>query len=125
MRINLLHIMTLRISLLIGALTMNLHIGTAQQDSQYTQYMYTPSVINPAYAGSRGLLSMTTQYRAQWVGLDGAPRTINFTSNGPIADEKMGLGVTIISDNIGPQSEQIITGDYAYKIDIDRYIEIV
>ena len=45
----------------------------AQQDAQYTQYMYNTVSVNPAYAGSRGHLSIAALYRNQWLGLDGAP----------------------------------------------------
>ena len=56
----------------------------AQQDSQYTQYMYDTHSINPAYAGSRGSLSIMGVYRNQWVGLEGAPKTLNFSAHSPI-----------------------------------------
>ncbi|WP_306354298.1 type IX secretion system membrane protein PorP/SprF, partial [Flavobacterium sp. '19STA2R22 D10 B1'] len=41
----------------------------AQQDAQYTQYMYNTVNINPAYAGSRGVMSIFGLHRTQWVGL--------------------------------------------------------
>ncbi|WP_431164016.1 type IX secretion system membrane protein PorP/SprF, partial [Flagellimonas beolgyonensis] len=47
-------------------------VGKAQQDAQYTQYMYNTMTVNPAYAGSRGQLSLAALYRSQWVGLEGA-----------------------------------------------------
>lgn len=95
----------------------------AQQDSQYTQYMYATNLINPAYVGTRDVTSITSQYRAQWIGLEGAPRTINFTSNGPLdyRYRNMGLGVNIIHENIGPSTETTLTGDFSYKIELDRY----
>ena len=52
-----------------------------QQDPQYTQYMYNPTSINPAYAGSRGSLSIFGHYRTQWVGLEGAPKTASVSIN--------------------------------------------
>ncbi|MFB9106682.1 type IX secretion system membrane protein PorP/SprF, partial [Algibacter miyuki] len=64
----------------------------AQQDSQYTQYMYNTVTVNPAYAGTRGSLSMTGLYRNQWVGLEGAPETLNFSLNSPIGIQGVGLG---------------------------------
>ena len=89
----------------------------AQQDSQYTQYMYNTVSINPAYAGSRGSLSMLGLYRNQWVGLDGAPETLNFSANSPIGVRGVGLGLGFTSDKIGPTSESIITADFSYTID--------
>ncbi len=53
----------------------------AQQDAQYTQYMYNTMSVNPAYAGSRGQLSFAGLYRAQWIGLDGAPETFTGRNN--------------------------------------------
>ncbi|MBQ4805838.1 type IX secretion system membrane protein PorP/SprF, partial [Aquimarina sp. MMG015] len=55
----------------------------AQQDAQYTQYMYNTISVNPAYAGSRGVMSIMGLHRSQWVGLDGAPRTQTLTLNTP------------------------------------------
>ncbi|MBF4986343.1 type IX secretion system membrane protein PorP/SprF, partial [Nonlabens mediterrranea] len=57
---------------------------TAQQDPQYTQYMYNPITINPAYAGNRGVMSVVGLHRSQWVGLDGAPRTQSLSLHTPI-----------------------------------------
>ncbi|MDT0553973.1 PorP/SprF family type IX secretion system membrane protein [Urechidicola vernalis] len=90
-------------------------IGYSQQDVQFTQYMYNMSVINPAYTGSRTSLSMSMMGRTQWNGLDGAPRTISVAASGPIAD-RMGLGVTLLSDIIGPVKEESIYADYTYTI---------
>lgn len=72
-----------------------------QQDSQYTQYMYNTMSVNPAYAGSRGLMSMTGLYRNQWLGLDGAPETQTLNVHSPLKRSKIGLGMSIINDKIG------------------------
>ncbi len=73
----------------------------AQQDAQYTQYMYNTMSVNPAYAGSRGQLSIAAMYRAQWVGLDGAPKTQTLNLHSPIRNSKLGYGISIVNDNIG------------------------
>ena len=91
----------------------------AQQDAQYTQYMYNTSTINPAYAGSRGLLSFTGLYRDQWVGLDGAPRTLNFTLNTPLT-QRLGFGLSATSDEIGPSDETTVAVDLAYAIPLNE-----
>ncbi len=98
-------------------------ISFAQQDPQYTQYMYNTQVVNPAYAGSRGSLDFAALYRSQWVGLDGAPKTGTFTVNSPIgAAENMGLGLSIVSEEIGPARESNVTVDYSYTINTsDNY----
>lgn len=73
----------------------------AQQDAQYTQYMYNTLSVNPAYAGSRGALSIAGLYRTQWVGLDGAPETGTFNIHSPIKDGRLGIGFSLINDRIG------------------------
>ena len=89
----------------------------SQQDAQYTQYMYNTISINPAYAGSRGVLSIMGLHRSQWVGLDGAPRTQTLTVNTPIGDkERLGLGLSIVNDEIGPTDETFIGIDFSYTI---------
>lgn len=91
--------------------------GKAQQDPQYTQYMYNTQVVNPAYAGNRDVLSFGLLYRTQWVGLTGAPKTATLTADTPIGSlDNMGLGLTIVRDEIGPAIETNVTVDYAYSI---------
>jgi len=89
----------------------------AQQDSQYTQYMYNTGTINPAYVGSRGMFELTSLYRSQWIGVEGEPKTLNFTTNMPLK-EKSGLGIAFIQDQIGPSRESTITGDFSYTIPV-------
>jgi len=87
----------------------------AQQDAQFTQYMYNTISINPAYAGSRGVISVLGLYRTQWVGLDGAPETSSFSVNTPVGDN-VGLGVSLVNDKIGPTNENNISADFSYSI---------
>ncbi len=82
----------------IGILSMGV---MAQQDAQYTQYMYNTLSVNPAYAGSRGQLSFAGLYRSQWVGLDGAPKTFTLNLHSPIRNSRLGYGVSVVNDNIG------------------------
>lgn len=86
-----------------------------QQDPQYTQYMYNMVVINPAYAGSRGVPTVGILGRTQWVGVDGAPNTGTLSISSPIGDA-MGLGLSIIYDEIGPAKETNVFADYSYTI---------
>lgn len=88
----------------------------AQQDAQFTQYMYNTININPAYAGSRDVLSIFGLYRAQWVGLDGAPNTGTFSINTPIEGTNFGLGLGLINDKIGPSDETNFAADISYTI---------
>lgn len=97
-------------------------IGYAQQDSQYTQYMYNTTVVNPAYAGSRGAMSIFGLHRTQWVGLDGAPVTNNFSIHTPINGSNVGLGLSVVNDRIGPSDENNVAVDFSYTINTsERY----
>ena len=88
----------------------------AQQDPQYTQYMYNTVAINPAYAGNRGVTSIIGLHRSQWVGLDGAPRTQSLSVHSPIGEGKVGLGLSIVNDALGPADETYIGADFSYTI---------
>lgn len=77
----------------------------AQQDAQYTQYMYNTMAVNPAYAGSRGVFSITGLHRSQWVGLDGAPTTQTLNFNTPVS-KRVGVGLSIVNDEIGNGTNQ-------------------
>ena len=92
----------------------------AQQDPQYSLYMFNPLAVNPAYAGSREVLSGVLVHRSQWVGLDGAPETQAFAINSPLRNKKMGLGLQIVNDKIGPKTTQNITAVYAYRLQLGR-----
>lgn len=101
------------ITLVLGLIGM---MGYSQQDSQYTQYMYNTVNINPAYAGSREVLSIFGLHRSQWVGLDGAPTTNAFSVNSPIGDSSFGIGLSFVNDRIGPAEENAISADLSYFI---------
>ncbi len=88
----------------------------AQQDAQYTQYMYNTISINPAYAGSRGVLSVVGLHRSQWVGLPGAPRTQTLALHSPIGLGRVGLGGSVIQDELGPAEETYMNIDFSYTI---------
>ncbi|UWY29869.1 type IX secretion system membrane protein PorP/SprF [Flavobacterium sp. TR2] len=91
-------------------------VSNAQQDAQYTQYMYNTIEVNPAYAGSRGALSVFGLYRTQWIGLDGAPETSTFSVNTPLRNSDLGLGVSLVNDKIGPTVENTLSADLSYTI---------
>lgn len=91
-------------------------VSYAQQDAQFTQYMYNTINVNPAYAGSRGAMSIFALHRTQWVGLDGAPVTNAVSINTPLNSSNLGLGVSVINDKIGPTHENTISADLSYTI---------
>ncbi len=94
----------------------------AQQDAQYTQYMYNTMSVNPAYAGSRGQLSIAALYRSQWVGLDGAPKTQTLNLHSPIRNSKLGYGISIVNDNIGDGvvQETYFDAVVSYTLDVSQ-----
>jgi type IX secretion system PorP/SprF family membrane protein len=92
----------------------------SQQDAQYTQYMYNTVSVNPGYAGSRGHLSIAALYRSQWVGLDGAPKTQTFNLHTPVGYRGVGLGISILNEQIGPTSETYLDLDFSYTIQTSR-----
>jgi type IX secretion system PorP/SprF family membrane protein len=96
----------------------------AQQDAQFTQYMYNTININPAYAGSRGVMSVFGLYRTQWVGLEGAPKTSSFSLNTPLNNNKLGLGVSLINDKIGPTNENALSGDFTYTVNTSETFKL-
>ena len=88
----------------------------SQQDAQYTQYMYNTININPAYAGSRNVLSIFGLHRTQWVGIDGAPVTNTFSLNSPIGNSGLGIGLSFVGEKIGPTEDNKISADISYTI---------
>lgn len=89
----------------------------AQQDPQYTQYMYNTMSVNPAYAGSRGHGVITAIGRAQWVGFDGAPETQNLSYDTPLGYSGLGLGVNLVNDKIGPSHEIYLDANVSYTVE--------
>ena len=102
--------------ILIFVLIFTSAMSFAQQDAQFTQYMYNTININPAYAGSRGAMSIFGLHRTQWVGLDGAPVTNTLSVNTPINNSNLGVGLSFINDRIGPTNENTISVDVSYTV---------
>lgn len=89
--------------------------ANAQQDPHYTQYMYNMNVINPAYAGSKENLSFGILYRKQWVEIEDAPSTFSLSGSVPVG-KNVGVGLSVISDKIGPVEENNVYGDFSYTL---------
>lgn len=98
-----------------------------QQEPQYTQYMLNTMVINPAYAGARGVFSIGALHRSQWLGLEGAPRTQTLFLSTPVA-RKVGLGFSVVNDNIGDGTVQETYFDasvsYTLPLNRDNYLAL-
>ena len=88
----------------------------AQQDPLFSQYMFNKLLLNPAYAGSKEVLALDVLDRYQWVGIDDAPRTFTFAAHTALRNRKIGIGVYVYKDQLGPLNNQGIMGSYAYRI---------
>lgn len=89
-----------------------------QKEPQYTQYMYNIGSFNPAYVGTVATQEVAALYRAQWIDIPGAPRTIRIGANHPFSNETMGLGINIVSDQLGPLSQTYADVSYSYQVKV-------
>jgi len=90
----------------------------AQQDLMISQYMTNLLPTNPAYAGTNGNLNIMALSRNQWVGFDGAPRTNVLVINSPFLKHNIGVGFTLIHDQVGPIQQTLAYADFAYNFQI-------
>jgi type IX secretion system PorP/SprF family membrane protein len=93
----------------------------AQQNIQFTQYMFNSLSVNPAYAGYKEQWFLQTTVRTQWVGIEGAPQTNQISIDGVTNNEnkRYGIGLQITTDKLGPQTTNSVYGNYAYRIQLD------
>jgi type IX secretion system PorP/SprF family membrane protein len=104
--------------LYLASLLLLLSTGVfAQQSPHYTQYMYNMNVINPAYAGSKENLSFGLLYRKQWIEIEDAPTTFSLSGSAPVG-KNVGVGLSVISDKIGPVEETNTYGDFSYTLNL-------
>jgi type IX secretion system PorP/SprF family membrane protein len=96
------------------------HASYAQQDPMYTQYIFNTQTINPAYTGTWESLSFMVLARQQWAGWDGAPQTYTFSMQAPMNNEKVALGLNVISDNVGKEKRFGLYGDYSYRVKVTQ-----
>ena len=112
--------MNLKLKIIFGlVLVLALPNVNAQQDPQYTDYMFNTLTVNSAYAGSRGHLTVTGLHRTQWVGLDGAPQTQSFSVESPVG-KNVGLGVVLVNDRLGPSDEFYLDANFSYTINLNN-----
>jgi type IX secretion system PorP/SprF family membrane protein len=109
--------MTMRWILGLLLLTINLH---AQQNVQFSQYVFNGLSVNPAYAGYKDAWYLNTIYRQQWTGFPGAPRTAGVSIDGPLRSLKTGLGLQVMADMLGPQTSYSFYASYSYSIALDE-----
>ncbi len=99
-------------------------VTLAQQEPQYTQYMFNTVSVNPAYTGTTNALNLVALSRVQWVGLKGAPVTHTFSMHTPLNGKKAGVGLSIISDKIGPVNNLYVSASYAYRINLNEKVTL-
>lgn len=88
----------------------------AQQEHQYTQFMYNKLTVNPAYAGTRGVPTMTAMYRNQWYKVDGAPRSALISMHAPVFTKRVGVGGELSHHSIGLHRDVQLTASYSYNL---------
>ncbi|MEM7161617.1 MAG: type IX secretion system membrane protein PorP/SprF [Bacteroidota bacterium] len=96
----------------------------AQQEPIFSNYIWNPMAFNPAIAGSKSFTTMNLTIREQWVGFEGRPRTQAFNVHTPIKKKRIGVGASIINDNIGPINSTTLQGNFAYKFKVQRGVTL-
>ncbi len=96
----------------------------AQQEPLYTQYMFNAMSVNPAITGVDETLNMTFLSRLQWAGMDGAPETYSFAAQTPFTNLDMGIGLSLVADNLGPVKNYYFNFNYAYRLQVTDQIKL-
>lgn len=96
----------------------------AQQEPQYTQYMFNMMSVNPAYTGTSDAMNALMLSRWQWVGVEGAPRSHTFALHTPINEKKIGVGASVIADNIGPVTNTYVNVNYAHRVSLSEKLTL-
>ncbi|MEM1337626.1 MAG: type IX secretion system membrane protein PorP/SprF [Bacteroidota bacterium] len=110
--------------LLIAIVALQAVPMTGQQLPQFTQYMFNTISVNPAYAGSREVINVTALHRNQWAGLDGNPTTSTLSFHTPLNNERVGLGLSYISDQLGFEDTNYIYGDFSYTVPVAEQTQL-
>jgi type IX secretion system PorP/SprF family membrane protein len=105
---------------LVFASLLNSNHTHGQQRVQFTQYMFNPLILNPAYAGAEGPLCVNLINRKQWTGIENAPSTQTFSAHSLFRREQVGLGISIVNDKIGVHSNLSVMTNYAYHLKIRK-----
>jgi len=111
-------------NILFGVLLMTWVTSVGQQDPLYSQYLFNPFIINPAYAGYSKDLTALAAYRLQWAGYDGSPVTMNASGHVALADNRMGLGLVVLLDKLGSDRTTTLQASYAYHLLLNKGMRV-
>jgi type IX secretion system PorP/SprF family membrane protein len=92
----------------------------AQQDAQFSQYIFNGLYINPAYAGYKEVTNLHAFYRNQFTGIEGGPKTMSLTLDATANENRVGLALQLVSDKLGAQNNTSIFANYAYRIRLNE-----
>ena len=107
------------------ALLLSVHYSAmGQKEPQYTQYMYNIGSFNPAYVGTVENMEIAGLYRAQWIDIDGAPRTLRLGTNIPLDNGKNGLGFNVVSDQLGPTTQTFFDVAYSFQVQLSEVTKL-
>jgi type IX secretion system PorP/SprF family membrane protein len=112
--------LNMRLRLLTILILLAANIANGQQDPMYTQYNFNTQTFNPAYAGTWESMGFLALGRHQWIGMEGAPTTYTFSMQTNTKNDKVGLGLNIVSDKIGMEKRLSLFGDYSYGLQINK-----
>ena len=107
-----------KITTLVALLMLFGSVAYSQQDAMFTKYMFNSLVFNPAYAGSKEHMAIGLLHRTQWWGIEGAPTTQTFSAHTPLRNDRVGVGISVFNDAIGPTNTLGANLSYAYRISI-------
>jgi type IX secretion system PorP/SprF family membrane protein len=115
-------VVVFRCAMLLGVFFLATTSTRAQQNIQFSQYVFNGLSVNPAYAGYKEDLYLNTFYRHQWVNFPGAPHTGGISLDGALNanDGRVGLGLQVMYDKLGPQDATSVYGNYSYRIPLDE-----
>ncbi|MES2512636.1 MAG: type IX secretion system membrane protein PorP/SprF [Bacteroidota bacterium] len=106
-------------NLLLALLTFSM-VANAQQETQHSMYFFNPVLLNPAYAGSQEAIQVTGNVRDQWTNLNGAPKTQVLSMHSPLKTENIGIGLTVLNDQLGITKNTGLYADLAYSVKVNK-----
>src|SRR4051812_31044336 len=115
--------------LAVAMISCGISVMHAQQDPQYTQFMYNKLPLNAAYTGAREVLSIRALYRAQWTGkkgggIPGAPQTASFSIHSPLKNEHFAIGFNYTNDRLGVTQTNQFDVTYAYRLALGKKVKL-